>query len=94
MTGRLPSVVAATVGTRDRISIRLASPADGADLARLALLAGRRSPAAPALVAEADGELVAAVGADGSVVTDPFRVTLDLVELLQLRAAQLRAAAA
>ena len=47
----------------------------------------------PALV-EADGELVAAASpAGGEVVSDPFRVTLDVVELLRLRASQLRAAA-
>jgi hypothetical protein len=94
MTGHVPAVVASAVGGRAQISIRLATPADGAALARLALLAGRRAPAGPVLLAEADGELVAAVGPHGAPLSDPFRVTLDLVELLELRASQLRAVAA
>lgn len=94
MSERLPSVVASAVGARAEISIRHATSTDDAALARLALLAGRKVPGGLVLVAEADGELVAAVGTDKAVITDPFRVTLDLVELLQLRSAQLRAVAA
>lgn len=46
------------------------------------------------LLAESDGILVAAVSADGgSVVADPFVVTGDVVELLEVRARQLLAAA-
>ena len=48
----------------------------------------------PLLVVEVDGELVAAApAAGGDVVSDPFRVTLDVAELLRLRSSQLRAAA-
>ncbi len=48
----------------------------------------------PLLVVEVDGELVAAApAAGGDVVSDPFRVTLDVAELLRLRSTQLRAAA-
>ena len=74
--------------------IRHARPADGPGLTRLEGLAGRSLGDGPILVVEADGELVAAAAtAGGAIVTDPFRVTLDVAELLRLRTSQLRAAA-
>ena len=94
MTRRLPSTFASAVGSREEISLRLAHPAHDAALDRLADLASRTLPAAAVLVAEADGEILAAADADGHVISDPFRVTIDIVELLRLRASQLRAAAA
>ena len=94
MTSRVPATVASAVGGRSSIVIRYARPADGPALGRLAGLADRQLPSTLLLVAEADGELVAAAPATGGdVVTNPFRVTLDVVELLRLRASQLRAAA-
>ena len=94
MSSRLPATVASAVGRRGTIAIRRAEPADGAALARLEGLAERRLPAGPLLVAEVDGELIAAAPeAGGPVVSDPFRVTLDVAELLRLRSSQLRAAA-
>jgi hypothetical protein len=94
MRSRVPAAVASAVGRRDSILIRLARPADGPALVRLQDLADRRLPDVPLLVAESDGELVAAAPVTGGdAVTDPFRVTLDVVELLRLRSAQLRAAA-
>ena len=94
MTSRLPATVAAAVGGRRAITIRRGQPADGPALARLEALAERRLPDAPLLVAEVDGELVAAAPeAGGTVVSDPFKVTLDVAELLRLRSSQLRAAA-
>ena len=94
MTSRLPATVASAVGGRGTISIRRARPADGRAIARLEALADRRLPTGPILVAEVDGELVAAAPEDGGpVVSDPFRVTLDVAELLRLRSSQLRAAA-
>ena len=52
-------------------------------------------PPAPLLLAESDGEVVAALSTvTGDVVTDPFRATADLVELLRLRSAQLHGLAA
>jgi hypothetical protein len=94
MTDRMPSTIASAVGAREEIALRLALPADDAALHRLADLSDRRAPAGRVLVAEVDGEILAAADADGHVVTDPFRVTIDIVELLTLRASQLRAAAA
>ena len=94
MTSRLPATVASAVGGRGTISIRRARPADGRAIARLEALADRRLPTGPILLAEVDGELVAAAPEDGGLaVSDPFRVTLDVAELLRLRWSQLRAAA-
>jgi hypothetical protein len=72
--------------------IRPAEPADEAALGQLATLDGRRLGAAPLLVAECvgDGEIVAALSlADGTVVGDPFRYTLEAVAQLRRRADQL-----
>ena len=95
MRSRVPATVASAVGGRRSILIRYADPADGVSLHRLEELAGRALPEADEiLVAEVDGELVAAAPAGGGeIVTDPFRVTLDITELLRLRSSQLRAAA-
>ena len=94
MSSWVPATVASAVGGRSTIVIRYALPADGAALARLEELAGRSLGSAPILVVESDGELVAAAPAGGGdVVSDPFRVTVDVSELLRLRTSQLRAAA-
>lgn len=94
MSSRVPVAVASVVGARGTIVIRFARPSDAEALDRLQDLAGRRLPDLQLLVAEADGELVAAVPASAcDVVSDPFRVTLDIAELLRLRSRQLRAAA-
>jgi len=94
MKSRVPATVASVVGGRGRIVIRFAQPSDGPALARLEGLSARSLGAEPILVAESDSELVAAVSAGGGdVVSDPFRVTLDVTELLRLRTRQLRAAA-
>lgn len=47
------------------------------------------------LLAESDGAVVVALSTTtGDVVTDPFRATADLVELLRLRSTQLQGRAA
>jgi hypothetical protein len=92
---RLPASLAREVGERDSITIRSSRSDDAERLERLAELAGKRLPGAPLLVAESGRELVAAISiASGDVVSDPFRVTTDLVELLRLRANQLHQLAA
>jgi len=89
-----PKALASAVGGRGEIVIRRARPADGFALRRLAQLADRPVPAGDVLLAESDGSLVAAVTADGgALVADPFVVTGDVVELLEVRARQLLAAA-
>jgi hypothetical protein len=69
------------------VVIREATAADRAALARLAELDSARPPAGPVLVAEAGGELRAAIStADGQLIADPWQITADLVEVLGIRA--------
>lgn len=94
MTSPVPGTVSAAVGARREIVIRHAGPADEPALRRLAQLADRRVPDGPLLVAESDGALIAAAPVGGGpAISDPFRVSLDVVELLELRSQQLRVAA-
>jgi hypothetical protein len=75
----------------DSLIIREAQPADAAALERLAALDSGRVPSGRLLVAEADGEIQAAVPlAGGPAIADPFRSSAANVSLLGLRAAQLR----
>jgi hypothetical protein len=72
------------------IVIRPNRPDDDRALARLAGLDSAAMPAEPLLVAEASGELRAALSMrDGAVIADPFHRTAQLVTLLQTRAEQL-----
>src|SRR3954447_8839973 len=69
------------------VVIRVATPADGEDLRRLAALDSARPPAGAVLVAESDGEIRAAWSIDeGRAIADPFRPTAGLVALLAARA--------
>jgi hypothetical protein len=84
----------ATAGVRPpvdvEIVIRLDRPEDERALERLAGLDSAAVPAAPLLVAEADGTLRAALSLqDGAVIADPFHRTASLVALLVARAEQL-----
>ena len=78
-------------GAAQTLTIRLAAPADGVDLGRLAELDSAPPLApTPTLVAEVDGELRAALPLDGGrAIADPFRPTAELVALLAERARQL-----
>lgn len=77
----------------ETVTIRRASPAETPALERLALLHGADRPlAGPVLVAEAGGDLRAALAlADRRAISDPFHATAHLVALLQTRAALLTA---
>jgi hypothetical protein len=76
------------------IRIRPAHESDAAALAKLAILDSQLPPAGSALVAEVDGEMVAALPlAGGDAIADPFRRTRQPVALLKLRAEQLEDAA-
>jgi hypothetical protein len=90
LSDQLPAPLARQVGERSEIVIRTALPADAEALQVLAQLVDRHLPAPPVLLATTDGVVVAALSTvTGAVVTDPFRATADLVELLRLRSAQL-----
>jgi len=66
------------------ITIRRAGPDEDAALIRLAALDSSRVPDRPILVAEADGEVRAALClADGATVADPFHPTVAIIELLE-----------
>ena len=76
---------------RAAVTIRLAWAHDGRQLRRVAELDSSPLPRRELLIAELDGEILAAVSmADARAIADPFRPTADLVELLHARAAQLR----
>jgi hypothetical protein len=91
----LPARLAREVGGRSEIVLRAALPTDAEALTLLADLVDRQVPPAPVLLATSDGDVVAAISTvSGDVVTDPFRATMDLVELLRLRSAQLHGLAA
>jgi hypothetical protein len=68
------------------LTLRSATAADDAALYRLAQLDSSVVPAAPRLLAEVDGQLIAAVSArDGGAIADPFTRSRDAVELLRRR---------
>jgi hypothetical protein len=77
--------------TTSQISIRTARQDDYSDLWRVATLDSALVHEGPLLVAESDGEIVAALAlAGGGVIADPFRRTTAAVDLLRMRAGQLR----
>ena len=76
-----------------RVTLRWAAAGDRERLRHLAALEDAPPPAGAALVAEVDGRLGAALPLDGSPpLADPFHRGSDLIELLRLRAAQLKRA--
>ena len=74
----------------DSITIRRSTEDDRAAIVRLAHLDDSRAPTGDSLLAYVGGELRAAVSLRprGGSVADPFHLTSDVVELLQLRATQ------
>jgi len=75
------------VTTAPSVLIRAARGSDGSALRRLAVLDSSVVPAGELLVAEADGELVAARSlTTGEAIADPFRPSADVLALLALRA--------
>jgi hypothetical protein len=72
------------------ITVRHAVAADLSSLARLAELDSGTPPRGPALVAEADSRVLAALPlGSGRPIADPFEPTAEIVALLRLRAEQL-----
>ena len=73
------------------LKIRQADPMDEAAIARLAQLDSAEAPRGELLLAENGEDLVAALPIRGGhPVADPFRRTAEAIELLRLRARQLR----
>ena len=82
-----------TVRAGANFTLRHARPDDAGALAVLAQLDSSRAPRGAVLVAEADGELWAAVSVDdGHVVANPFRPSGELAFRLVERARELRRA--
>jgi len=82
------------VDTEGDVAIRAARARDAATVRDLEALDGRSLPQGPRLVAELGGVTVAAIAvADDTVVADPFARTSAVVDLLRVRARQLRMAA-
>jgi hypothetical protein len=77
------------------LTFRMSSDeADAASIRRLAELDAGQPPAGPALLAELDGEPVAAIGfADGRTVADRRRAGISLLTLLRMRRIETRAIA-
>jgi hypothetical protein len=74
------------------ITVRRSVAADRSELERLAALDSARPPAGPALVAEADSRMLAALPlGSGRAIADPFEPSAAVVALLQLRAEQIAA---
>lgn len=73
------------------MTIRNSDPHDRRRLAELAALDSARPIDGDALVAEVEGAPAAALElATGRAIADPFRPTARILDLLRLRAAQLR----
>jgi hypothetical protein len=67
------------------ITFRLSDPGDDSTLARLAALDSARPLDGPAVVAEADSRVLAALPlGSGRAIADPFEPTADIVALLEL----------
>ena len=72
------------------VTVRRSTSGDESALARLAALDSASPPRGPALVAEADSRLLAALPlGSGRPIADPFEPTAELVALLELRRAQM-----
>ena len=73
------------------LTVRPATPADQPALRRLGALDSAQPLRGAVLLAPADGEPVAALAlADGRVTADPFEPTALAVDLLRMRARELR----
>ena len=75
------------------VTVRRSASGDESALARLAALDSASPPRGPALIAEADSRMLAALplGA-GRPIADPFEPTAALVALLELRRTQMESA--
>ncbi len=73
------------------VTVRLAAYSDSPALLRLAGLDSAVLPGGPLVLAEVGGEVVAALALESRrAIADPFRHTAALLEMLNLRAEQIR----
>jgi hypothetical protein len=78
-------------GRHGELKLRSATDADTPTLLRLARLDSSRPLRGTVILAEDDGEIVAATAVeDGATIANPFRATAPIVALLRVRAEQLR----
>ena len=76
----------------NKITVRYSVASDLSELARLAALDSASPPRGPALIAEADSRMLAALPlGSGRPIADPFEPTAVILELLRLRAEQVQA---
>jgi len=76
----------------NNITVRYSVASDLSELARLAALDSASPPRGPALIAEADSRMLAALPlGSGRPIADPFEPTAEVIELLRLRAEQVQA---
>ncbi len=79
--------------TAPEVTVRVGGTSDAKALRRLAITDSAEPLGGPVLLAEADGRVVAAVAlAGGRTIADPFVRTAAIVQMLELRAAQIRSA--
>jgi hypothetical protein len=75
------------------VTVRRSTSGDESALARLAALDSASPPRGPALIAEADTRILAALPlGSGRPIADPFEPTAALLQLLELRRTQIEAA--
>jgi hypothetical protein len=77
----------------NNVTVRRSTSGDESALARLAALDSASPPRGPALIAEADTRMLAALPlGSGRPIADPFEPTAELVALLELRRNQIESA--
>ena len=75
------------------VTVRRSTSGDVSALARLAALDSASPPRGPALIAEADARILAALPlGSGRPIADPFEPTAELVQLLEVRRSQIDSA--
>lgn len=90
--GRVPEE-AEPLPDEDCLTVRTATPRDSDAVRLLAALEGVSMPTGEVLVAQVGGDVVAALPLGGGrPIADPFRPSAEFVEVLEVRARQLRRA--
>lgn len=73
------------------VTVRVGAASDAGALRRLAIIDSAAPLGGPVFLAEVEGRIVAAIALTGGrAIADPFMRTAAIVEMLELRAAQIR----